>query len=86
MSWSIQKVGKPEALKRAIDVEVEKFSGLSKAKAAMAVPQLKGLLDMVPSACVYALSASGYGRIDPDGKLIPDGLNVEITALGSLVE
>ena len=86
MSWSIQKVGKPEALKRAIDVGVEQYSGQSKEEFAMAAPHLKALLDMAPPSCAYALNASGYGRLDPDGKFIPDGLNVEIKVVGLLVE
>ena len=85
MSWSIVKVGKPEALKRAIDVEVEKFSGLSKDEAAMAAPHLKGLLDMAPAACVVSLNAFGYGHKVVE-KFVPDGLNVEIKVVGLLVE
>jgi hypothetical protein len=86
MSWAITKVGKPEALKRAIDASVEQYSGQSREEFAQAAPCLMGLLDMAPAASAISLNASGYGRTDPNGKFVPDGLNVEIKVLGVMVE
>ena len=87
MSWAITKVGKPEALKRAINAEVEKYTGLSKEEFSQAAPCLLGLLDMAPAASAISLNASGYGRTNKaDGKFLPDGLNVEIKVLGVMVE
>ena len=86
MSWAITKVGKPEALKRAINAEVEKYTGLSKEEFSQAAPCLMGLLDMAPAASAVSLNASGYGRTDPNGKFVPDGLYVEIKVLGVMAE
>jgi len=85
MSWGISKVGKPEALKRAIDAAVEGYSGLSKEEFAKAAPHLKGLLDLAVPGVVTLLNASGHGHMAA-GEFVPDNLSVEIRPLGLLAE
>jgi hypothetical protein len=85
MSWGIQELGKPEALKRAIDVSVEQYSGQSKEEFAQAAPHLKGLLDAANPDAVVSLNASGHGHMAA-GVFVPEYLNVEIKQLGLLAE
>jgi len=91
MSWGIQKVGKPEALKRAIDAEVEKYSGLSHEEFANVSLHLQGLLDWANPDVVMSLVASGHGHMTASdsvspGVFVAEYLNIEIKHLGMLAE
>ena len=85
MSWSITKVGKPEALTRAVDKEVEIYSGQSKEEFVAVAPHLKGLLDSCDGEQVMSLVASGHATF-VNGQRTYAYLDVAIKQLGALAE
>lgn len=83
MSWSFRGVGKPAALKAAIDKDVENHSGQSKAEYAAAAPHLKGLLDQAAENAGITLAANGHASY-LDGNKIDSYINVELKQIGQV--
>lgn len=66
MSWSVQFIGTPEAVNRALDEQLEKMvEGQSKAEFAEAQPHLKALVSqIVGERIVVKLTASGHATFN----------------------
>jgi hypothetical protein len=89
MSWSVNLVGKPEALKRALDAYGDKLTDQSKEEFDAAPPHLKGLLDAADEKSAVLLNASGHASfnvIDGERKRIYSNIGVDIRQLGYLAE
>lgn len=86
MSWSNRWVGKPDAIKRAMDRYSEKLTMQSKDEFDDAKPKLAALLDANTHDGVLALDANGHGYTDSrDGKRIVT-LNVKLGQVGEFVD
>jgi hypothetical protein len=91
MSWSIQAIGKPEAVKSAIDKAIEGYgpkapNNQSRAEFEEAQPHLHGLLDLIVGASnVVKLSASGHASF-VDGAKTQGTCSVAIETLYGFVE
>ena len=90
MSWSINVIGKPDAIKRALARQSETLTGESKREFDEARPAIETLLDQNMSAegaCPYAicLDANGHGS-SREGKKLYGACSVSIKTLGQMVE
>lgn len=86
MSWSFHGVGKPAALKAAIDKELANYGqGQSRDEYEQAAPHLKGLLDAAHEDAAVSVSASGHATLQ-DGKRSYAQVDVTIKQLGTLYE
>jgi hypothetical protein len=91
MSWSFSGVGKPAALKRALDERSEGMGtdpagdpkkNLSRFEFDHAKAHIGALLDAADQESAVSINAGGYASIDGDGVVTPKSLNVEIKQLG----
>lgn len=86
MSWSFYGLGKPAALKREVTRQCEGMSAsCSRREMEAVLPALQTLLDNAPSNTVMNLAASGHGY-EKDGVIEPQGLSLDLKAIGILVE
>lgn len=95
MSWSFNGVGKPEALKRALDSRSAQMGedpagnpskNLSRYEFDHAKAHLGALLDAADQDAVVSLNASGYASIDHETAVVtPKNISVEIKQIGLLV-
>jgi hypothetical protein len=90
MSWLIQAVGKPEALKRRIAQAIEGYPtaphNQSRREFEEAQPYLNGLLDLTMGATLVRLEASGSASFDSEGKKVNGSCKVAIEPLYDYVE
>jgi hypothetical protein len=96
MSWSFSGIGRPEALKRALDKHSEQLgtdpagdprANLSRYEFDAAKSHLAGLLDAADQQTAVALTASGYASIDhATGVVTPKSVSVDLKPLGTLCE
>lgn len=64
MSWSFSGVGKPDALQRAIDADLARYSeGQSRDEYAEAAPALKALVGAAGPLQVVAVNANGHANL-----------------------
>jgi hypothetical protein len=85
MSWSFSGVGKPDALKRALDNQLSQYSGQSKEEFEQAAPHLKSLLDCAHDQAAVSVSANGHATF-VDGKRTHAHVQVTIQQIGTLYE
>lgn len=84
MSWSFYGVGKPAALKAAIDKELSNYgTGQSADEFAAAAPHLKGLLDCADENAAVSVSATGHASFS-NGVKTYQQINADIKQLGQL--
>lgn len=81
MSFSITRIGKPDAIKRALSEESARLSGQSKEEFDAVVPALETILDQQVGNGVIHLSANGHATFN-DGKKTYGTVNVEVKPLG----
>lgn len=96
MSWSVQGVGKPEALKRLLQKNSEQLTGQSKEEFDQARPHLEALIDLNTSGTYWPFamklvasgSASFSKAIGEEGPGVKTWGNcsVELTNIGPLAE
>jgi len=91
MSWSIQFVGAPEKVKRAVEEASKSMSGASKEEYETVKPHLVGLVEqIVPSAgspkIAVSITASGSASIDGSGKKTSGSCTVDLKQIYGLVE
>lgn len=85
MSWSFNGVGKPEALKRAIDADVARATGQSREEYEQVAPHLKGILDAAHADAAVQISANGHATFT-NGERTYAYIAVDIKQIGTLVE
>jgi hypothetical protein len=85
MSFGINFIGEPLAIKRKLSEESERYSGQSKVELDAVIPALEILLDQQVANGVVQLVANGHATIT-DGVKTYGQCNVELKALGQLVE
>lgn len=83
MSWSFNGVGKPAALKAAIDKAAEGYSGQSKAEFDDVIPHLKGMLDAAHEEAAVSIEANGHASF-ADGKRTYANVFVKVQQLGTI--
>jgi len=87
MSWSVQFVGKPDAVVRALEGHIEKnrLTGQSKAEYEEALPALKTLVQGNAGLVVVNLVASGHASFQ-DGVKTSGSVSVKLDPCYGLVE
>jgi hypothetical protein len=83
MSWSFTGVGKPAALKSALDAELQNYSGQSRKEFEQVQPHLKALLDAAHDESAVSLSANGHASFQ-DSKRTYANVSVELKQLSKL--
>ena len=90
MSWHFSGVGKPDALKRAIDTEVQGYgdpaTSQSRREYDEAAPALKTLIGAAPAGAVVSDTASVHASFDDHANRNGGGINVDIKTIGMLRE
>lgn len=85
MSYSVQFVGKPEAIKRKLDEPSQILTGQSKEEFDAAKPAIETLLDQNVGNGVVQLYANGHASFENGVKTFGQ-CTVEIKTLGQLAE
>jgi hypothetical protein len=85
MSWSINVIGKPEAVKRALARQSEQLTGQSKEEFDAAKPAIETLLDQNIENGVVQLDANGHASL-ADGAKTYGTCSVSLKTLGQIVE
>ncbi len=85
MSFSVQFIGKPEAIKRKLNEESARLQDQSKEEFDAIKPALDAILDQQVGNGAISLSANGHASFSGGAKLYGN-CNVEIKSLGQLVE
>lgn len=85
MSYSVTFIGKPEAVKRALDKTSNELTGQSKEEFDAVKPALETIMDQQVGNGIIKLNAYGHANI-ADGKKTFGNCGVEIAPIGMLVE
>lgn len=86
MSWSFHGVGRPSALKAAIDADLGNYgAGQSREEYEQAAPHLKGLLDAADDNTAVSVVANGHASF-VNGKRQSAYVSVDIKTLGKIFE
>lgn len=83
MSWSFNGIGKPQALKTAIDADMQRYTGQSREEFEHAAPHIKGLLDAAHEDAAVSVNANGHASFT-DGNRTSASVFVEIKQLGKI--
>lgn len=87
MSWSIQLIGKPAAVIRAIDDQAKLYtSPATQRELAVAIPALKTLVGMNGVSSAVKLQASGFATFDSNGSVVDGQANVTIEPIYGFME
>ncbi len=85
MSWSINVIGKPDAVKRALVKQSKALAGQSKEEFDAASLAIETLLDQNVANGVVQLDANGHASLT-DGKKTYGTCSVSLKTLGQIVE
>jgi hypothetical protein len=87
MSWSVSIVGKPAAVRRALDEHSNhKLTGQSKKEWDEAYPALRALVNGNMGDLLVNLAASGHASTNSDGVRTQGQLNAVLTTVYGFVE
>lgn len=81
MSFSVQVVGKPDAIKRTLDAESARLTGQSKEEFDAVRPALDTILDQQVANGIVQLNANGHASFS-NGEKTFGNVQVEIKPLG----
>lgn len=85
MSWSIQVVGKPENVTKALEAHAERLTGQSRQEYDEALPALKTLVAGNVGPVAVSVNASGHASFEA-GLKTHSAINAEIKQLYGFVE
>jgi len=85
MSFSINRIGTPDAIKRSLDKESGNLTGQSKQEFDAIKPAIETILDQQVANGAIQLDANGHANFNDKGEKTYGNCNVTIQVLGALL-